>query len=645
MTDVAETKLCGNCKKQISANNFVMHEMHCRRHIGLCEYCKEPFPRNEMEAHFQESHAKIKCPKCQVEVEVMHLEDHEENDCEKKPMKCVYCELDFPKSDLNTHLDYCGSRTEPCHKCGAFIMLRDQQKHSELACNKPTPPLSNNNRPDAADKPRPIRFSGMDNDIGISPNRIAEISNVFGNKGLQAAGASNVGRDFLARDKVSSKPVKVTNLKTHQKVKNIKSAADNEYDRMLAMQLANDMNTTQDMEGIVEAFGKHQSPDAALDDALVDRYDVNMYNDDAVTIPCEFCGQLCTMDDLIQHQSGCSLDRISSVMRRTSAGALNNQRDESNNPNAAIGANQDVAVYRDIMSPLVQPSVIDNLRDFHRNEWREVADVYSGDQEPFDPDYSDMLMLPCEFCDEQFPMDMLIMHQAVCEHNRSMTPAAVTRSPPKPKTSITSAQRLTSEFPNLRVLQPKPSNVLAHNLDNSDDDSSPFVMATKPREPHKVQKPTPSLAGNGARGSSKLSNVPPGEVTRAILKKYGAEATDRGDFYTRKGASSTNGDTSKDSGRNSSNSNLAEGQGKRGTGASRTRSTLDNLMQDPRDLAGSAHDLLGHIGTVPRRTEPARQPGSMSTNARVSTKSSSSVPEVQRRAPVNENSIPGIAKN
>jgi len=55
----------------------MMHEMHCRRHIGLCEHCHEPFPRNELEAHFHESHKKIKCPKCSVEVEIMNLEDHE----------------------------------------------------------------------------------------------------------------------------------------------------------------------------------------------------------------------------------------------------------------------------------------------------------------------------------------------------------------------------------------------------------------------------------------------------------------------------------------------------------------------------------------------------------------------------------------
>ena len=54
-----------------------MHEMHCKRHISLCEHCNEPIPKNEMEVHYEENHAKIKCPKCETEVEKMHLEEHE----------------------------------------------------------------------------------------------------------------------------------------------------------------------------------------------------------------------------------------------------------------------------------------------------------------------------------------------------------------------------------------------------------------------------------------------------------------------------------------------------------------------------------------------------------------------------------------
>ena len=55
----------------------MMHEMHCRRHISLCQFCKEPIPKGELEVHIEESHAKIACSRCGDQVEKMHLEDHE----------------------------------------------------------------------------------------------------------------------------------------------------------------------------------------------------------------------------------------------------------------------------------------------------------------------------------------------------------------------------------------------------------------------------------------------------------------------------------------------------------------------------------------------------------------------------------------
>lgn len=64
-------------QRNISAANFVMHEMHCRRHIALCEHCKEPVPKSELEQHFEENHAKIACQKCGVHVEKNLLEKHE----------------------------------------------------------------------------------------------------------------------------------------------------------------------------------------------------------------------------------------------------------------------------------------------------------------------------------------------------------------------------------------------------------------------------------------------------------------------------------------------------------------------------------------------------------------------------------------
>ena len=68
-------------------------------------------------------------------------------------MNCIYCELEFPKDKLDSHLDYCGSRTEPCPKCGQFIMLKQQTKHDESNCTYPEVKPKNNNVADGHRRP------------------------------------------------------------------------------------------------------------------------------------------------------------------------------------------------------------------------------------------------------------------------------------------------------------------------------------------------------------------------------------------------------------------------------------------------------------------------------------------------------------
>ena len=62
--------------RDIAAENFVMHEVHCRRNITLCQHCKEAVPRAEMDDHYEEYHASVKCPKCNKSMEKTQLEDH-----------------------------------------------------------------------------------------------------------------------------------------------------------------------------------------------------------------------------------------------------------------------------------------------------------------------------------------------------------------------------------------------------------------------------------------------------------------------------------------------------------------------------------------------------------------------------------------
>ena len=64
-------------KRDIASGNFVMHEVHCRRNLILCEHCQEPVPRSDLDAHFEEFHAKVPCPRCGEQFEKTAVKEHE----------------------------------------------------------------------------------------------------------------------------------------------------------------------------------------------------------------------------------------------------------------------------------------------------------------------------------------------------------------------------------------------------------------------------------------------------------------------------------------------------------------------------------------------------------------------------------------
>ena len=43
--------------------------------------------------------------------------------------QCLYCEMSLKHKDHDEHAKACGSRTEPCEKCGNYIMIRDAPTH------------------------------------------------------------------------------------------------------------------------------------------------------------------------------------------------------------------------------------------------------------------------------------------------------------------------------------------------------------------------------------------------------------------------------------------------------------------------------------------------------------------------------------
>ncbi|XP_075034591.1 TRAF-type zinc finger domain-containing protein 1 isoform X2 [Mixophyes fleayi] len=133
-----ETRLCGNCKRDIPMINFTIHEIHCRRNISVCKICKEPFPTSDMDEHVTNEHAPVTC-KCKMSMEKYMLEEHERSACPLRLVKCQFCELELAFNKLEDHEDYCGARTERCEKCGCSVMTKDLNYHP-IECGKVAPP-------------------------------------------------------------------------------------------------------------------------------------------------------------------------------------------------------------------------------------------------------------------------------------------------------------------------------------------------------------------------------------------------------------------------------------------------------------------------------------------------------------------------
>ncbi|NXF72359.1 XAF1 factor, partial [Sclerurus mexicanus] len=130
-----ESRFCKNCKRDVSAANFSLHEVHCMRFLTLCAECDEPVAQKDMEDHQREAHKQVRCSLCHQSVQQYQLEHHENKECQKRAMKCIICNLEIPFNKLQEHLDTCGSRTERCQECNKYIMYKDQRKHKDVCPN------------------------------------------------------------------------------------------------------------------------------------------------------------------------------------------------------------------------------------------------------------------------------------------------------------------------------------------------------------------------------------------------------------------------------------------------------------------------------------------------------------------------------
>ncbi|XP_051489508.1 TRAF-type zinc finger domain-containing protein 1 isoform X1 [Apus apus] len=282
----AETRLCGNCQKDVPVANFIMHEIHCSRNIEVCCYCRDSIPKSEMKNHIESEHVQVTC-KCQMKIEKGLLKDHEASTCPLRPALCQYCDIQLTFSSLQDHEIYCGARTERCGGCGRNVMVRDLKEHPRV-CGQEVKQVRG-------------RRSGLCfEDEDADPR------------------ALRVNRNRLRSE---------DELEQLERNENTRSSLYEEWnadlDYVLALSLQNETNPLSNAAAEIPRdfwdsyYTKDSVPSACLkepDKSNIFSADSSMSfstsnyieNYDTTVLPCEFCEELYPAEDLILHQTGCN---------------------------------------------------------------------------------------------------------------------------------------------------------------------------------------------------------------------------------------------------------------------------------------------------------------------------------------------------
>ncbi|XP_074462591.1 TRAF-type zinc finger domain-containing protein 1 [Larus michahellis] len=366
-----ETRLCGNCTKDIPVANFIMHEIHCSRNIEVCRYCSESVPKSEMKNHMESEHGQVTC-KCRMKIERSLLKDHEASACPLRPALCQYCDLQLAFSKLQDHEIYCGARTERCGGCGRNIMMKDLKEHPQVCGQEVKQVRGSRTAP---------RFEDEDADL----HALRDIRNRL---------RSENELEQLVR-----------NENTHSSLYEEWNA---DLDYVLALSLQNENNPHNKTAAEIPSdfwenyYTKESVPLACLngpDKSNVFSYDSllsfstsnHMKSDEVTMLPCEFCEELYPAEDLILHQTGCN---------PASAFASFSKRSSSPNPREYGG-----------------------LRAMGSKSCRSLSS-----SQPQGVQAEGDIMIPCEFCGIQLEEETVFHHQHHCDL-RPASPAAA--SPPQ----------------------------------------------------------------------------------------------------------------------------------------------------------------------------------------------------------------------
>ncbi|KAM7034410.1 TRAF-type zinc finger domain-containing protein 1 [Acridotheres tristis] len=292
----AESRLCGNCKKEIPAVNFIIHEIHCRRNIEICPYCSDSIPKSEMKNHIESEHVQVTC-KCRMKMESSLLKDHEASSCPLRPVLCQFCDIQLAFSKLQEHELYCGARTEPCGRCGRNVLLRELKEHPRVCGTEEKAARGSRTAPgfgneggatrsqqgagDELERPE-ILHSQLAEDWNADLDYVLALSLQSENNPHHNT-AADIPRDFWEYD-YTKEPGQSAHL----------DGAD--LSSILSCDSPRSFSTSN-----------HSKIDSVADKEMI-------------MLPCEFCEELCPAEDLILHQTGCNpASAFASFSKRSSS--------------------------------------------------------------------------------------------------------------------------------------------------------------------------------------------------------------------------------------------------------------------------------------------------------------------------------------
>jgi len=125
------TWCCSCSKKDISAQNFTMHEVHCVRNITRCPHCDDPVAKSDLDHHVAELHTQVTCPHCSALLTKSAVDKHIADEHATEP--CPECGENVAKNLLEDHKHSVHSTTA-CPLCHNVVDKNELHQHQVHLC-------------------------------------------------------------------------------------------------------------------------------------------------------------------------------------------------------------------------------------------------------------------------------------------------------------------------------------------------------------------------------------------------------------------------------------------------------------------------------------------------------------------------------